>query len=234
MNISPANHPADHPAGHPANPPAATGVRAPDLAEIQALDHQALLARTRYGVEHFDPRVFELTDEQLDTAWMPDAAVGRWPIRVLLGHLADAEIVNAHRIRRAFGEDRPTLAVWDEDAFIDSGLYGCTDATAFRPPIGGDIAAIHTTRSWMVAMLFQFEDQHWTRQAMHPELGPISIRHIADYNCWHLENHAAYLNAKVAKFLGPAPLAEDCSAAGCDRPGCACVQDGTASETQHG
>lgn len=212
----------------------ATALIIPDLAEIQALDHQALLARTRYGVEHFDPRVFELDDDQLDTAWMPDAGVGRWPIRVLLGHLADAEIVNAHRVRRAFGEDRPTLAVWDEDSFIDSGLYGCTDATGFRPPIGGDVAAIHTTRSWMVAMLFQLEDHHWHRQAMHPERGPISIRDIADYNCWHLENHAAYLNAKVAKFLGPAPLPESCSSSGCDRPGCACVQDPAAGEAQNG
>jgi hypothetical protein len=195
----------------------------PDLAQIRAMDTQSLLARLRVGVEHFDARVFELADEQLDTAWLPDAGCGRWPVRVLLGHLADAEIVNAHRIRRAFGEDRPTLAVWDENAFIDSGLYGCTDATAFRPPIGGDIAAIHTTRSWMVAMLFQLEDHHWQRQALHPERGPISIRDIADYNCFHLEHHAAYLNAKVFKLLGPAPEPQACSPSGCARPGCASV-----------
>ncbi len=196
----------------------------PDLAEIRALDTASLVSRLRIGVEHFDPRVFELSDEQLDTAWLPEAGCGRWPIRVLLGHLADAEIVNAHRVRRAFGEQRPTLAVWDENAFIDSGLYGCTDAPAFRPPIGGDIAAIHTTRSWMVAMLFQLEDHHWHRQALHPERGPISIRDIVDYNCFHLENHAVYLNAKVYKLLGPAPQPEACSPSGCARPGCACVQ----------
>ncbi len=194
----------------------------PDPAEIRALDTPSLIARLRIGVEHFDPRVFELTDDQLDTAWLPEAGCGRWPVRVLLGHLADAEIVNAHRIRRAFGEDRPTLAVWDEHAFIDSGLYGCTDATAFRPPIGGDIAAIHTTRSWMVAMLYQLEDHHWHRQALHPERGPISIRDIADYNCLHLEHHAVYLNAKVFKLLGPAPETEACSPTGCARPGCGC------------
>lgn len=195
----------------------------PDLEQIRALDTDSLVARLRVGVEHFDPRVFELTDEQLDQAWLPDAGAGRWPVRVLLGHLADAEIVNAHRVRRAFGEDNPTLAVWDENAFIDSGLYGCTEASGFRPPIGGDVAAIHTTRSWVVAMLYQFEDRHWRRKALHPERGPITIRDIADYNCWHLEQHAAYLNAKVFRLLGPAPEPEACSPAGCDRPGCACV-----------
>lgn len=195
----------------------------PDLAEIRALDTHALLARMRHGVEHFDPRVFELTDEQLDQAWLPDAQAGRWPVRVLLGHLADAEIVLAHRIRRAFAEDRPTLTVWDENAFIDSGLYGCTDATGFRPPIGGDVAVVHTTRSWLVAMLYQFDNAHWARQAIHPERGPLSVRDIADYDCWHLENHAAYLNAKVLRMLGPAPEPEACAPGGCDRPGCACV-----------
>lgn len=203
-----------HPAAHPT---------LPDRDEIRALDTHSLLARMRAGVEHFDPRVFDLTDEQLDQAWLPEAGVGRWPIRVLLGHLADAEIVLAHRIRRTFAEDRPTLAYWDENAFIDSGLYGCTEATGFRPPIGGDVAVIHTTRSWVVAMAFQFEDEHWTRQAMHVQNGPMTLREFADYACWHLEHHAAYLNAKVARILGPAPEPEACSPSGCARPGCACA-----------
>ncbi len=203
--------------------PTATHPALPDMAEIKALDPQTLVARMRIGVERFDPRVFELDDDQLDSAWLPDAGVGRWPIRVLLGHLADAEIVLAHRIRRTFAEDRPTLAYWDENAFIDSGLYGCTDATDFRPPIGGDVAVIHTTRSWLVAMLFQFSDEHWERTAMHAQNGPMTLRDFADYACWHLEHHAAYLNAKVARILGPAPEPEACSPAGCARPGCACA-----------
>jgi hypothetical protein len=210
-------------------------LRLPDIDQIRALDTGTLLARLRHGVEHFDPRIFELDDEQLDQAWMPDAGVGRWPVRVLLGHLADAEIVNAHRVRRAFGENRPTLGVWDEDAFIDAGLYGCTDATAFRPPIGGDVATIHTTRCWIVALLAQFDDEHWRREAMHPERGPISIRDIVDSNCWHLERHASFLNAKVYKMLGPAPEPEACSPDGCARPGgCGCVQQPEGAEPARG
>ena len=197
----------------------------PDLGQIRSLDHAALTARMRVGVEHFDHRVFEMADDDLDQAWLPDAGVGRWPVRVLLGHLADAEIVYAHRIRRAFGEDRPTLSVWDENAFIDSGLYGCTDATAFRPPIGGDVATIHTTRCWLVALLHQFEPAHWQRQAMHPERGPVTIHDMACLTCWHLEHHAVYLNAKAFKILGPMPEPEACSPRGCGKTGCACVED---------
>lgn len=212
-----------HPTPAASNTQPASGLILPSLGAIRALDRGSLVARMRVGVEHFDPRVFELTDDQLDLAWLPDAGVGRWPVRVLLGHLADAEIVNAHRIRRAFSEDRPTFALWDENAFIDSGMYGCTDATAFRPPIGGDVALIHTTRCWLVAMLVQLEDAHWERQGLHPERGPVSVHDIACLNCWHLEHHAAHLNAKVFKLLGPAPEPEPCAPGGCSNPGCRCV-----------
>lgn len=204
-----------------ANAPSLT-LDLPNRKDIRALDPGTLVARMRVGVEHFDPRVFDLSDGQLDLAWLADSGIGRWPIRVLLGHLADAEIVNAHRIRRAFAEDRPTFSVWDENAFVDSGLYGCSALTAFRPPIGGDVGAVHTTRCWLVAMLAQLEESHWSREAMHPEQGPVSVRDIAADTCWHLEHHAAYLNAKVARMLG-APPEPDRSSRGCDRPGCGCA-----------
>src|SRR5262245_33171220 len=90
---------------------------------VAALSDGELIARYRRGLERIDPRVFELSDAQLDTAFLPDAGVGRWSVRVLMGHLADAELVFTHRMRRAVAEDHPVLGVMDENAFIDSGLY---------------------------------------------------------------------------------------------------------------
>ena len=78
---------------------------------------------TGAGLQRFDSRIFELSDEQMDMAFLPDAGVGRWPVRVLVGHLADAELAFIHRMRRAVAEENPVLAVWDENAFIDAGLY---------------------------------------------------------------------------------------------------------------
>ena len=85
----------------------------PETVELAKLEIPELLARYGTGVENFDRRVFELSDDQLDMAFLPDAGVGRWPVRVLLGHLADAELMQTARIRRAivqrfakFGERR--------------------------------------------------------------------------------------------------------------------------------
>jgi hypothetical protein len=175
------------------------------------LNNQDLTARYAMGIELCDRRVVSMDDQQLDTAFLPEAGVGRWPIRVLLGHLADAELVFVHRMRRAVAEDNPLLAVFDEQAFIDSGLYGAatqsTSAAATPsptpPPIGAFLATIHTLRKWTTEWLGSLSSKQWERGALHPERGPLTVRKIAEYDTWHLENHVWYLNRKVAKFLGP-------------------------------
>lgn len=211
------------PTGETTASPTGFQLRLPDLAEIQALDAPVLTARMRVGVEHFDPRVFELDQETLNQAWLPESGVGRWPIRILLGHLADTELLFTSRVRQTLAEDNPTLALFDEHAYVDSGIYGCTEGSNLQPPIGGDVAVIHTTRSWLVALLMQLDDAQWNRTAIHPERGPMTLRDIANYNCRHLEHHAAYLNAKVYKLLGPAPEPQACAPGGCAKPGCSCV-----------
>ena len=56
---------------------------------------------------------FELPDDQLDRAYAP----GKWSVRYLLHHLADAETVLYDRVRRVISEPRQVLWVFDENAF---------------------------------------------------------------------------------------------------------------------
>lgn len=175
----------------------------PRIETFRDLTTPALVERYRLGVENFDRRVLELTDAQLDMAWLPDAGVGRWPVRVLLGHLADAELAFVMRMRQVVAEDRPVFAVWDESAFIDSGLYQGADGKGGPlRPIAGFIAAIHTLRKWHGEWLGTLTDQQWNRTALHPVRGEQTTRVVLDYATWHLEHHAWYLHAKVARVLG--------------------------------
>lgn len=191
-------------------------VRAPQTREeIQRLPDAELLERYAAGIENFDRRVVKLTDEQLDQAWLPEAGVGRWPARVLLGHLADAELVLVHRLRRAVAEENPVLSVWEENAFVDAGLYGGRQA-----PIGAFLATIHTLRRWTAEWLSTLTPEQFARRALHPERGPQSVRDILVYAVWHLEHHTAFLNAKIRRLLGPAP-AEEAPTGGCG-PNCGC------------
>jgi hypothetical protein len=184
--------------------------------EIAALADRELIARYRRGLETIDPRLFELSDPQMDTAFLPDAGVGLWPARVLLGHLADAELAFTHRMRRAVAEDSPVLGIWDENAFIDAGLYA--DG---RQPIAGFIAVLHTLRRWTADWLLTLAPDQLARKALHPQRGEQTVRGILVYTTWHLESHTRYLNAKICRMLGPAPAAQAPTAGGCG-PSCGC------------
>lgn len=184
-------------------------------AQLVQLNAQDLIARYRWGVENFDSRVFRLTDEHLDMAWLPDAGVGRWPIRTLLGHLADAEIAFTFRARKALAEENPTVEPWDENAYIDSGLYALG-----TPSIGGFVAVIYTLRTWTGELLSHLTPAHWQRKCLHPQYGDISVRRIIETTTYHLERHAWFLNAKVERLLGPMP--EEPAKQGSCGPGCGC------------
>lgn len=184
--------------------------------EVAALGAPELIARYRTGLERFDRRIFELSDDQADTAFLPEAGVGRWPVRVLVGHLADAELAFTHRMRRAVAEENPVLALWEENAFIDAGLYA-----GGRYPLGGFVAVVHTLRRWTAEWLATLTPEQLDRKALHPEQGPITVRQMLVRTTWHLEHHARYLNLKVVKMLGPAAEPEPRAGGGCGA-GCGC------------
>ena len=186
----------------------------PQLDAFMAMSVSQLLERYRIGVEIFDRRVFELSDEQLDMAFLPDAGVGNWPARVLIGHLADAELAYTHRMRRAVAEENPVVNAWDENAFVDAGLYA-----GGKHPIAGFIAVIHTVRRFTAEWLSTLTPEQMRRRAMHETKGEVSVRKMLDYTTWHLEHHTRFLNAKICKFLGPAPEGGCCGGGG---GGCGC------------
>ncbi|MCB9846295.1 MAG: DinB family protein [Phycisphaeraceae bacterium] len=184
------------------------------LESLSSLTNEQLLERYRWGVENLSSRIFELSDDQLDTAFLPDAEVGAWPVRDLCGHLADAEMAFTHRIRRALAEDGPTFEPWDEHAFIDSGTYRNA-----KP--GGFVAVVYTLRVWLGELLESLTPQQWQRSGMHPQYGALTIRHMVEVTTWHLERHAWFLNRKVEKMLGPEPECPEDTQGGCG-PGCGC------------
>jgi uncharacterized damage-inducible protein DinB len=195
---------------------------------FEALEPTDLCRRYRVGIENIDRRVLKLSERQLDTAFLPEAGVGRWPVRVLLGHLADAELVYVHRMRRAIGEENPVVAVFDENAFIDSNLYGHvhegyaedeeSDHARVMNAVGGHLAVIHTLRQWHGAWLFGRSGADWSRRIMHPENGPMTLKRLLAYDTWHLEHHAGFLRKKLDQLVGGE--ADGAPAAG--HAGCGC------------
>lgn len=188
--------------------------------ELAQLTPAELVARYRWGVENFDRRMLQLDTEQLTTAFLPDAGVGNWPVLSVLGHLADNEIADTHRIRRMLAEDGPELNGWDENAFIDSPLYAGDRPTRGGTPLGGCVAVIYTLRMFNSDLLSSLDEQQWSRRGLHAEHGPITVRSLVETNTWHLERHTWFVNQKIQRLIGDEP----CAAPGSQScgPSCGC------------
>src|SRR5215475_13516256 len=73
----------------------------------------AQLERYRRGAELLAVVLTGVFGEEEDFA----AAPGKWSVRQIVAHLADAELVGAHRFRQVIAEDNPTLIAFDQDAW---------------------------------------------------------------------------------------------------------------------
>lgn len=190
--------------------------------QLESLPTLQLIARFRRGIEAFDRRVFQLSEREIDQAFLPDANVGRWPIRVLLGHVADADLAAVHRMRRIVAEDRPLLAEWDENAFVDANIYENADKAyadseegdhaRVMNALGGPMAVIHTLRQWTGQWLAGLSEAQLDRVGMHPSRGEMSVRRILALYTWHLEHHAAFLTRKLDLMV---PAVQQASGGSC-------------------
>lgn len=178
----------------------------PTYDQLAALPSDELVARYALGVERIDKRVFDLDDDLLDTAFLESAGVGKWPIRVLLGHLAECEILNTYRLRKTAAEDGPIFEGFEPDPYIDGGLYklqgpgGSGDSA--RAACGAFVATIHTVRAWTHGWLLTADDALWARKALHTKRGEFTFQRLLGLTVWHIEYHAAFLPKKVDLLLG--------------------------------
>lgn len=179
-----------------------THTETPHLSDFTDLPRRTLLEQYAAWAQHVPKRLLDLDDEQLDTAFRAESGLGRWPVRVLIGHLADCEIVYTFRMRRTASELNPVLANFDPDTFADAGLYGDANGGADKP-VAGFVALIHTLRAWTTEWLSTLDDETWSRRALHPNDGDVDLHHIVAKAVWHVAHHGVYLDRKLNRLLGP-------------------------------
>src|SRR6185295_18014927 len=83
-------------------------------------DIPSLLERFRRGAELLAVVLTGVFGEEEDFVTAP----GKWSIRQIVAHLADAELVGAHRFRQVIAEDNPTLMAYDQDKWTANLDYG--------------------------------------------------------------------------------------------------------------
>ncbi|MGD0778980.1 MAG: DinB family protein [Candidatus Solibacter sp.] len=142
-------------------------------------DIPALLERFRRAPEVLATALAGLSGEEEDLVSAP----GKWSIRQIVAHVADAELVGAHRFRQVIAEDNPTLIAFDQDAWTRNLDY------ARRNPMRS-LETFHRIRSENYQLLVELADADWDRTGNHSENGLMTLRRLLEGYTGHAESHA--------------------------------------------
>lgn len=110
---------------------------------------------------------------------------GGWTARQVVHHLADSHMNAFIRFRLALTEDRPTVKPYNEAEWSK-----LSDAQ-LDPQVSVQILdGLH--RRWH-HMLETMSEQDFTRGAVHPEVGPITIDWLLQLYAWHGRHHIGHI-----------------------------------------
>ena len=138
-----------------------------------------LLERFRRGPEVVAVATTGVAGSQLDFTLAP----GKWSIRQIVCHLADAELVGAVRLRRVIAEDNPILQAYDQDAWTAQLHY---DKRRFSPAL----ESFRRTRAENYELLKNLPEPAFQRTGRHTEDGPLTLLDLLRIYAEHAENHA--------------------------------------------
>ncbi len=159
-------------------------------------DLPALLERFRRGPELTAVVLTGVFGEEEDFV----AGPGGWSIRQIVAHVADAELVCAHRLRQVIAEPNPTLIAFDQDAWAANLDY------ARRKP-KQSLETFRRLRTENFELIKDLPESAYERAGNHSESGPMTLRRLVEGMAEHAESHArqmqgirdAYKQAKGKK-----------------------------------
>jgi hypothetical protein len=143
-----------------------------------------LLERFRRGPELLAVVLTGVFGEEED--FLP--APGKWSIRQVIAHLADSEMVGAHRFRQMIAEENPTLIAYDQEAWARN-----LDYARRRPK--QSLESFRRMRAENYELLKDLPEAAFARLGNHTERGSLTLRSQLELVAQHTENHARQMQA---------------------------------------
>jgi uncharacterized damage-inducible protein DinB len=125
----------------------------------------------------------ELSDEQTLHAYAP----GKWSIKEVIGHLADAERIFSYRILRFARADTTPLQGYDENTYVPAGEFD-------QRPLASLMAEYAAVRRATVALLAGLPAPSWTHQGTANRY-PTTVRALA----WAIAGHELHHRQLLAE-----------------------------------
>jgi hypothetical protein len=158
--------------------------------------HTALIARLEASAGEVAAAITHVTPAQIQRVPRP----GEWSLHQAIAHLRDTEVqVFAYRAARILQENAPpVVASFNQEEWM-------RDHYTPDEPLQKILAEFRAARRKLVKLLRGTTDKDWTRYAIHPEYGRISIEYIALHAYNHtLEHLQQLLDAQEENLLNAA------------------------------
>ena len=115
-------------------------------------------------------------------------AEGKWTVRDVAGHMADAERVMSYRAMRIARGDATPLHGFDENAYVEV-------AGADRRPIAELAAELAAVRNATLALFRGLDAEAWRRRGA-ANGNPVSVRALAHIIAGHERHHVEILRTR--------------------------------------
>lgn len=132
-------------------------------------------------------RYFDLSEQELGRRYAP----GKWTVRYLLHHLADAETVLYDRIRRAISEPRPVVWAFDQDRWAKELAYA-------EMPLEVSKGIFQAVRAGVIYQARLRYESSGGLEFVHSETGVRRLKDEFDKVAWHNEHHLGQIEAALA------------------------------------
>lgn len=142
------------------------------------------------GVVDLQKAMLGLTPEQLHTR----PIAGKWSCLEVLCHLSDCEQFFVDRMKRTLAMERPLLLGADASLYPAPLFYQQRD-------VEEELNLFAQTRAQMARILQHVDASAWGRQAVHNEVGLITLRQLITHAVSHLSHHLAFV-AEKRKAMG--------------------------------
>jgi DinB superfamily len=152
-------------------------------------DIPAPLERFRRGPEIVAMALTGVFGEEEDFVPAPD----RWSVRQIVAHLADSEVVAAHRIRQVLAEDNPVMTWFDEKLWATNLDY------ARRKP-KQSLETFRRLRAENYELLQGAGEVAFERTGQHSRYGTKTLRQMVDAFGTHVETHARQIQEVRAAY----------------------------------
>ncbi len=123
-----------------------------------------------------------LSDTQLDTPYRE----GGWTVRQVIHHLADSHTHAYLRMKLMVNEDHPTIKPYDQNVWATNG-------EAARGVIGSSLDLLDGLHRRWADFLERLPESAWSRGALHPERGEVTMTGTLETYARHGEKHIEHI-----------------------------------------